>query len=217
MKLGERLRQWRTAKGVNQVQAALILGKAISTYQKYEQDMVEPGSEVIELFAKDGGNANWLLTGVGEMFVVQPSHIKTETAPYFVERRLTDSNNEALIPFYDGSKLTESISIHKRNLSLVGVDGENAALIKVFGDSMEPTLLRNDIVLIDKSVISISSDAIYAIDFGNTLVIRRIQQGLDGSISVISDNQRYAPQALNKDQAAALKIMGVVRWFCRAI
>ena len=90
----------------------------------------------------------------------------------------------------------------------------NMSLIKVSGDSMEPTLMSGDLVLIDHNRNYISGqDGIYAITMNGAIMIKRIQI-VDPSkiLRIISDNDRYDPLDLPVDQ---VKINGKVIWFER--
>ena len=67
--IGERLKQWRAKSGLGQKEAASLVGVKLSSYQKNEMDISAPGAEAIEVFIRAGINANWLLTGEGEMLL----------------------------------------------------------------------------------------------------------------------------------------------------
>jgi phage repressor protein C with HTH and peptisase S24 domain len=60
-------------------------------------------------------------------------------------------------------------------------------LMDISGDSMEPTLVDGDMVLIDKTRIHLHSDGIYAVREGDICLIKR-RQRRSGKIMVISDN-----------------------------
>jgi transcriptional regulator with XRE-family HTH domain len=69
-KISDRLKLVRTVLSLNQKEFASNSGVGFSTYQKYEMGMSIPGGEAIEGFIRLGINANWLLTGEGEKFLV---------------------------------------------------------------------------------------------------------------------------------------------------
>jgi len=69
---------------------------------------------------------------------------------------------------------------------------ENIKIIKTIGESMVPTIYPNDVVWIDISVTSPTSDGLYALIVGSELMIKRIQiNPFDNSATIISDNQQY--------------------------
>ena len=94
----------------------------------------------------------------------------------------------------------------------LGVSASALALISVKGDSMEPTLSNGDLILLDTSHGRVEDNAVYALQHNGTLLVKRIQRRMDGSVVVKSDNPRYESEALNADQVGALKVVGRVVW-----
>lgn len=71
---------------------------------------------------------------------------------------------------------------------------ENIKIIKAIGESMIPTIYPNDVVWIDISVKTPTSDGLYVLCVGSDLMIKRIQiNPFDNSATVKSDNPQYAP------------------------
>lgn len=94
----------------------------------------------------------------------------------------------------------------------LGVSVNDLALINVIGDSMEPTLSDGDVVLLDMTFRGVQDSSIYVLQLNGTLLVKRIQHRLDGSLEVISDNQRYRPETVTGNEANQLKIIGRVVW-----
>lgn len=108
---------------------------------------------------------------------------------------------------------TSEMAFRRDWLSSKGLQADKCALIKARGDSMEPTIYDGDLLLVDRRIDSIKDDAIYIIESDNHLVVKRIQQALDGSLTIISDNSRYEKQVIDPNRARGLKIAGRVRWY----
>lgn len=131
----------------------------------------------------------------------------------------------ALVPFYDveasaghGSHVDleaqkSEMAFRKNWLNQRGLQISKCVLIKARGDSMEPTIFHGDILLVDTSIESIKDDAIYIVQSDHHLIVKRIQQSLDGSLTIISDNKRYKEQTVSPEQAKEIKIAGRVRWY----
>ncbi|WP_198014543.1 S24 family peptidase [Methylobacter marinus] len=186
-----------------------------------------PGAEAIEGFIRAGINANWLLTGQGEMLL---SEAVGAAAPPGVasikeqEKKIDDSEFE-LVPYLDieasagnGSLIdqelqTSQMAFRRDWLIQRGLQSSKCTLIKARGDSMEPTIHDGDLLLVDRRIVSIKDDAIYIIESENHLVVKRVQQALDGSLIIISDNPRYEKQVISPERARELKITGRVRWY----
>lgn len=93
----------------------------------------------------------------------------------------------------------------------VGNGFASIKLITVSGDSMEPTLLHGDQVMVDTSCMDFVDDAIYAIQQGGHLRIKRIKLKLDGSIIVSSDNSTHnGPETYSADEAQHFKVVGKI-------
>jgi len=88
------------------------------------------------------------------------------------------------------------------------------SLIKVSGDSMEPTLLAGDLVLVDHSRKTIEPrGGIYAIVLDDEIMIKRIQRLFPkNKLRILSDNTHHPPIEADPDQ---VKINGKVIWFGR--
>jgi len=95
-------------------------------------------------------------------------------------------------------------------------DPANMSLIRVEGDSMEPTLYSGDIVLVDHNRNFISHDGgIYAIVIDDSILIKRLQVLYpERKIKVISDNPRYEPFIVSPGE---IIINGKIIWFARMI
>ncbi len=71
---------------------------------------------------------------------------------------------------------------------------EYIKILKVVGDSMEPTISSGDFVWVDVSCSSPVSDGIYLFCIGDRLVVKRLQiNPFDNSVEIMSDNQKYKP------------------------
>lgn len=68
--IGDRMRIAREKLGFSQVKIAELFGCSVRTYQKNETGLNEAGICIIDDFIRLGINANWLLTGEGEMLLV---------------------------------------------------------------------------------------------------------------------------------------------------
>lgn len=90
MSIGERLKEWRATNSLTQKDACSIFDVSYGVYQKYEYGSSIPGGDAIKAFAGHGFNANWLLTGEGEMLLVDmqtPQHQDAQaTVPLALDR-----------------------------------------------------------------------------------------------------------------------------------
>lgn len=81
-------------------------------------------------------------------------------------------------------------------------------MIKVEGDSMEPTIQDGSYVVIDMKNCN-KTDGIYAVLIDDNILIKRLQFELDGTIKIISDNIKYEPKIYNpRETQVFLKVLG---------
>ncbi len=81
--------------------------------------------------------------------------------------------------------------------------------IQVDGDSMEPTLRDGDYVLIDENI-RFGTNAIYAIQYGGQILIKRLQFKMDGTVLIISDNPKYEKEVFDpKENQLPFSILGI--------
>jgi phage repressor protein C with HTH and peptisase S24 domain len=218
--LGKRIALLRNNKGLEQTQVAIETGIKFGTYQRYEYGYHPSRKNINILLMFYKCNRAWLLTGEG--------------VPYPGESR---GVCEAMPGYHDSC---EFILINQVNGSISAGDGlmpdnsvdmrlafrrdwfkrrgrpENMTLIKVSGDSMSPSLLVGDIVMVDHSRISIQAEGgIYAISINNEIMIKRLQlQYQNQKILVISDNKQYPSQEIDTDK---ITINGKVIWYAREL
>ncbi len=92
---------------------------------------------------------------------------------------------------------------------------ESLILLKVPDNTMDPTLLEGDMVLVDQSKKTVEIDSLYALKFENRILVRRLQiDPASGEIIIIADNEKYHPLRINKEK---LQVLGKLIWLGREI
>lgn len=94
----------------------------------------------------------------------------------------------------------------------LGRSGRGFASIEVRGDSMQPTLINGDEIIIDKHVHRVDVNGIYVIALRGDLLVKRVQRMLDGSLVVKSDNPAYEPETITADRAEVFQVVGRMVW-----
>lgn len=90
-------------------------------------------------------------------------------------------------------------------------------IMKVEGDSMEPTLFDGDTVLVDMDRKAPNPPGIFVLDDGMGLVAKRLQHVPNSdppAVRVISDNKHYPEYERTAEE---INIIGRIRWFAREI
>lgn len=65
---------------------------------------------------------------------------------------------------------------------------ENLRFIHGYGDSMDPTFLDGDVLLVDVGVRDPKIDGVYVLEANQRIYIKRVRQRMDGSFEISSDN-----------------------------
>ncbi|MBF0422051.1 MAG: hypothetical protein HQL73_03570 [Magnetococcales bacterium] len=169
-------------------------------------------------------SGKWLLTGKGDPFESDIDRSSVVINQNDLEEQLPGSY--AMIPQYDvhvsagGGAFVDSESIidHMafrldwlRNTMRLQVG--QLGLIFVSGDSMIPTLHPDDMILVDmRQQRALMSNSIYVVRVGGTLLVKRLQLMLDGSVRVKSDNPNYEMEVVPPGEIDQLNVVGRVVW-----
>lgn len=196
---GERLRQAAQAIGITR--AAKAAGVPYTTLRDYMNGGEMKFSSIASLARVCGVSLDWLAYGVGE----EPPPPQTQ------EETPARGGHQAVIPWLDNRE--DGLRISKSWLARTfRQDGTSLRLVSVIGDAMLPTLVENDLVILDTANQQIHGSGLFALAVDDSILIRRLERRLGGGLRVIADNDRYPPQDLTQDEVSDLKIVGEVLW-----
>lgn len=232
--IGIRLKEERERLGLTQPVFAEIAGAKKRTLIDWEQGVSSPTSVQLAALSSAGVDAAYIITGHRNVWLDTPP-TATNPVPFDLnslnklqlEARLplTAPEGFVLVPRYDvtGSMGSGQV-IHSEQIvdhlafraewvrTELGTSPKNLVLISAVGDSMEPALRAHDLLLIDRSILSVKQDAIYAFAVDGELRVKRIQRLFDHSLIIKSDNPSYATETLTSQQVEAINIIGRVVW-----
>ena len=93
---------------------------------------------------------------------------------------------------------------------------KDLSIVRVKGESMEPTLVDNDIVLVDHSKRSLNWDGLFVLRYGDATQVKRIgRSGKRDHVTILSDNRDLYPpvEAAVED----VDVVGKVLWYGRKV
>ena len=205
---------------------AAAVGLSTVQYQRYEYGTAQKNAIFEKLASFYPCSLNWLLTGKDNRF---PEQIG-ERPPTYGTEGFGDTDQPDFPPdefifvrqvrgkisagggLAPDDDIDVQLAFRKAWIKKKGSPG-NMSLIKVAGDSMEPTLLSGDLVLVDHSRNSIASQGgIYAIAVEDEIMIKRVQPAFPDKVLVISDNKQYSPYEIAADK---IRVNGKVIWYAR--
>jgi len=183
-----------------------------------------PSDMILTFAEKNKLSVDWLLTGKGQMSSGGDLYELAE------ELKAADIGGElpegfVQVPRYEvaasagggamiySEQIVDHLSFKAEWIhNALGVSVKDLALIHVTGDSMEPTLSEGDLILIDMSYRGMKDNAIYVLQLNGSLLVKRLQHKLDGSVLVKSDNAIYDSEMIPIGAIDSLNVVGRVVW-----
>lgn len=200
-------------------EVAILLGIKPKTLSTAKSRNSIPFEELSAFCRKEGIPFNLLLTGEAPVYsypykdeLIAGRDVLYEGAEFIFVPQVTGEISAGGGLIADNA-IEMTVAFRKEWVEKKG-DPAKMAVTKVRGDSMEPTLLPGDAILIDLSKNFVDPHGgIYAIAFGNEIMVKRIQVVYPSHrLRIISDNPRYELAEVDHDQVI---INGKVIWFGR--
>lgn len=204
------------ARGFSEAAIATRLGAARSTFNNWLNDRSEPKYEVLLDFCE--------ITGVEVGDILNRNdddHINfalEESDQDFVKIDVFDvdlaAGNGRIATH---TEAVDQLAFRTQWLSRIGVDPAAASIVRVEGESMEPTLPNKSVVLIDhRDQTPISKAYIFAVRLGDALKVKRVERSIkDQSIMLHSDNPIVPTEHLTSADLDGFEIIGRVVWSAR--
>jgi phage repressor protein C with HTH and peptisase S24 domain len=218
---GSRIRQIRGGKSLTEFAAGFGIHK--NTLARYEKGESMPDVEFLSKLCDIYRiNAEWILNGIepmhkqdsnsSPMALVEQSGLDPELYVYIPLYNVVASGGDGAFP--GDEEIVDALAFKREWVrSELRANPKDLALVMMTGESMEPTLSKDDVILVNRRIGSTHSDGIYLLRAGEALLVKRLQFMPQGSIRVISDNQAYEPFTVTPDTAENdFRIIGRVVW-----
>lgn len=229
--IGGRLKEARAALDLTQKELVALSGIPLPSLRDYELGNRIPGGDAVASLVRVGINANWLLTGMGEIlgrkadqpYEMHQSMSMTAAEPYpgYVALPLyNDVRAAAGHGAVNGHEQADDALMFKEDWIRyeLGAKAQDLCLIRVSGDSMEPTLRAGDVILIDHRACRPDREGIYIMRVGEMLLVKRLQALPGGKIRVTSDNPAFDPWTLDQEELGTeVLVVGRVVWSGRRL
>lgn len=185
-----------------------------------------------ELFpGSDSSGSEYLSKQAPIIFTAEEYKIAESNAQIYGAFELWDSrtplrDDEVALPFYmevelaagAGSEVQREdngfkLRFAKSTLRNSGVQAENAACVKISGNSMEPVLPDGSTVGIDTNDRTVKDGKMYAIDHDGMLRVKMLYRLPGGGLRIKSYNSdEYPDETYTPEQAMTIKVIGKVFW-----
>ncbi len=181
----------------------------------YEKGKTSPDSEYLSAISEIGADVLYILTGrkqsqntLSEVDNIEPSLI------YLPEYDIHASAGHGRSPASE--HIVRDIGFKEQFLRDLGATPTQCSVIRANGDSMHPTIPDGSLLVIDHSQAGLHDGCIYVLGVADDLLVKRVRRSVDGSVDLISDNQKHYPvQSLGPDRLDDLRVVGRVVYFCR--
>ncbi|WP_010323653.1 XRE family transcriptional regulator [Marinobacterium stanieri] len=113
----------------------------------------------------------------------------------------------------DHDRVVETVPVSLSRLSAMGVDPHAAQIVNVNGESMDPTLMHGDQVMVNLAATRLLDGKVYAFEFEGETRVKRFSRRLDGAWRIISDNtdkNQYPDEVLANHNLDCIRIIGQV-------
>lgn len=216
---GEKLKNIREEKGYSQAEVAKLLNISRVSYFNWENGKTKPNQKNLNLLSQ--------LLGVEETYFVSEYDIvdiyfklnkdNRHKLENYADDLLKEQEKVVQLPKYYAYKVFEKLSagtgysyFGDGNYDTVFYDEQldHDFASWVFGDSMEPTYLNGEVVLIKQTGFDYDG-AIYAVDWDGQTYIKKVYREEDG-LRLVSLNKHYADKFAPYDENPRIigKIVG---------
>lgn len=212
--LNERFKYARKNKRLSQQDVADGVGVAQNAVAKIESGKTKHPRNIEGYADFLGVTSQWLLFGsnpnpTNAVQDESPSHIQHSK---FVKIPILEASLAAGAGSYaTDDVITEYMEIGRNRLEKYQVSENSVTIVPIRGDSMEPTLMSGDLLLINTAAHKPISGKIFAFDFDGDLRIKRFNKRLDGSWLISSDNDDknlYRDETVSAHNINQLRVIG---------
>lgn len=215
-----------TATGIkSQSELARVLGIGRQAVTDAKKRSHIPADWYLYLCRKYGLNPQWLESGMGTMYISGQ-----DSSPDFIGSRIAGVHPEefsyvpkvrARLSAGGGSLVVDEAieTYYAFRHAWLKRKGQisQMRLMRVTGDSMEPTLRDEDVVLIDLSQTEIYTGKIYAVGIDEEIVVKRLDKK-PGQLVLVSDNRQfYPPFEVTVAEDSNVRVLGRVIWMAREV
>lgn len=204
MKIGERVKAAREAKGYTQEALAHLLGyKSRSSVNKIEQGRDIPRDIIVKL---------------AKLLDVTPSYLMgwddAEEKPQ-PNAQLMPQEKIRMIPVFESVSAGFGIGAENRVVEFIPLfiqsdtEASRTICVRVCGDSMHPQIQDGDLVQVLKQDTAETGDIVVILD-GDNGYVKRFIHGKNGVV-LESFNTAYPPMKFTRKESNDLRIVGVVK------
>lgn len=183
-----RMKSRRVELGLHKQELASQVGVSLTTIQQYENGQLPKGEFAVRLGGALKCSLDWLLAGKGEMSgeLLDSEGGRLVTVPIAEPRLMERAGGLEL-----SAGTVRPYSFRRDFLQQKG-NPDRMVLLRISGDSMQPQIMPNDMVLIDQSQCEPVPGRIYAVAVEEMVYLKMVN-AVPGKIILSSINPAYGP------------------------
>lgn len=220
--------------------AAEAIGVSVDTVARWRKGpTMPPFDKLAALCRASGFRVEWLATGEGPrgaqlQGALTSDRTDQEHGASNAMQRVEETSDASRVRFLPQLAVEASagtglislseevegfVALNESYLREMGVDPRHAHVLRVSGRSMAPTINDKDIVVVDTSVRTPTSEGVFTLVYGETVLIKRIRLQRDGGVILVSDNKSegYTDETVPRSELASLHIVGRVKGHIRSL
>ena len=216
MGFGNRIKELRSSLDLSQQDFSQKLGMKPQALSRYEKEKVSPSVEIVKrLTDMFSINANWLLTGKGEMFLKDSTPAKTDNTDDIEVNFYEDVAASAGYGTTNYDTAPTRIPLSTLFLKTLGITNpNNIEVIKVYGDSMEPDFHNGEYIVVEKitelSQAKNGNTVIANLD-GDIYIKKILKEPFKNKVTLVSTNKFYDPIVIQNEELNNLDLVAVVK------
>lgn len=214
-KIGDKIRELRKSQGMSQKEFARAIGVSYGALQSYEYGDIEPREIILHaITARFGLPLNYFNLNT-----------KSSMIGYNISRLARDAETKTIyLNFYDNVRasagygsynddtIAKKIPISAQFLKeILQVPVREYDVIRAMGDSMEPFIKDNDMILVDRNETVKNGDIVIAILEDSLYVKKYLFDPIQKIIKLTSLNSFYQDIIIEPQEQIQLNIIGVVK------
>jgi len=183
---------------------AEALGMSAPQYANCKKRNAVPMINVANFCKDNYVTINWVL------FAQSSPRLSKNDEEIFHIKRLKDINASGGYGAENYCEACEYMAIDKTTASYIGITNtDSMEAINIIGDSMEPTLKDNSIIILDRSKTTLVNSGIFVIRTSGGLFVKRLALSPKGGVALISDNKNYPTSDISFNEVTIVgKVVG---------
>lgn len=193
--------------------ASSLIGTSLPTITRWKEGISDPKMSNVIAFAKAADiSLDWLMTGKGspegvDGYISQPAANDSDYKDVLIYDLAASAGTGRLVA---DENIKRRLKFPNWWFNERGLQHTDVAGLYTKGDSMEPTIPDNSLLLIDQSQTYLSDGKVYVVRVDDELYVKRIKRILGGGLELISDNPNYRTKVLEKEDLRAENFFQVI-------